>query len=222
MDDAFVRAQHGNVNIYSIDPAGLGGLQAFLEKRTTVTQADRVTRGATPMVPVRSNLLDAYQTARMSRDYLRTVAENTAGAIPEINDVTAGVAQIFRENSSYYPLGYRSTRGWRPPNAEGGREGAAIRRDCATGTRLRSALAAEGDSRRRSSSPTRFRRPAQHQPSAHSRRRCCRPDRSAVVAITVGIEHTVPGDVGARVDMLQLVTTALAAPASPCVEDRER
>ena len=99
MRDALVRAQHGNVNIYSIDPGGLGGLQFFLQNRTSA--------GAPVEPPVAS-----MQKASLHREYLRTVANNSGGrAIVDTNDLAGAVAGIFRENSSYYLLGYRSTRG---------------------------------------------------------------------------------------------------------------
>jgi VWFA-related protein len=102
LEETFVRAQHGNVNIYSIDPGGLGGLQAFLQ--------DRVARGAAVGAP-RLTAVQAFQDARLHQDFLRTVAENSGGrAIVDSNDLADGVARIFRENSSYYLIGYRSTR----------------------------------------------------------------------------------------------------------------
>ena len=222
LEDAFVRAQHGNVNIYSIDPAGLGGLQAFLEKRSTIQQADRITR-APAGTTVRSNPLDAYHTARMSRDYLRTVAENSGGrAILETNDLDSGVAQIFRENSSYYLLGYRSTREpgdrrIRRVDVQVGRSDATAhtrnayfdprsrprRMDLTPELQLANALAgvvALGDLAMQATAV----------PFAG-------PDRkTTLVALAVGIHHPVPGDVGARVEeTLQLQATALTARGEP-------
>ena len=91
--DALVRAQHGNVNIYSIDPGGLGGLQFFLQNRTSA--------GAPVEPPVAS-----MQKASLHREYLKTVANNSGGrAIVDTNDLAGAVAGIFRENSAYYLLG---------------------------------------------------------------------------------------------------------------------
>jgi VWFA-related protein len=101
MQDAFIRAQHGNVNIYSVDPAGVGGLQGYLQ-----TNARQATVGGPLISPV-----EAFQTARLHRDFLQAVSENSGGrAFLDQNQVEEGVAQIFRENSSYYLLGYQSTR----------------------------------------------------------------------------------------------------------------
>ncbi len=105
IQEALVRAQHGNVNIYSIDPAGLGGLQNYLQHRTSIQQQDAVSRAPVGQ-PVQADAFSAMDRARLSRDYLQTVAENSGGrAILNTNDVDAGVAQIFRENSSVLPAG---------------------------------------------------------------------------------------------------------------------
>ena len=217
MEDAFVRAQHGNVNIYSIDPAGLGGLQAYLEKRTTAQQADRATR-AGGMTPARTNPLDAYQAARLSRDYLRTVAENSGGrAILETNDLEAGVAQIFRENSSYYLLGYQSTR--EPGDRRIRRVDVQVRRPDAT-AHTRNAYFDPRTRRRLELTPSLQLANAlsgvvglSDLPLQVATAAFAGPDRkNALVAITVGIHHPVPGDVGARVqESLQLQATALTA-----------
>ena len=99
--DALVRAQHGNVNVYSVDPGGLGGMQAYFQNRRVLG----------PNGPMAVAPLDAMTRANLHRDYLRTVAENSGGrAILDTNDLNGAVDQIFRENSSYYLLGYRSTR----------------------------------------------------------------------------------------------------------------
>jgi len=105
--DALVRAQHGNVNVYSIDPGGLAGLQFFLQNRTGGGQPVGTPAAGQPG----GALVDAIQRASLHRDYLRTVADNSGGrAILDTNDLGAAVDGIFRENSSYYLLGYRSTR----------------------------------------------------------------------------------------------------------------
>ena len=222
LEDAFVRAQHGNVNIYSIDPAGLGGLQAFLEKRSTIQQADRITR-APAGTTVRSNPLDAYHTARMSRDYLRTVAENSGGrAILETNDLDSGVAQIFRENSSYYLLGYRSTR--EPGDRRIRRVDVQVRRSDATAHTRNAYFDPRSRPRRADLTPqlqlanalsgvvglSDLAMQATAVPFAG-------PDRkTTLVALAVGIHHPVPGDVGARVEeTLQLQATALTARGEP-------
>jgi len=44
----------------------------------------------------------------VEQDFLRTLSQNTGGfTVTDTNDPQPGVAQIFRENSSYYVLGYQ-------------------------------------------------------------------------------------------------------------------
>lgn len=46
----------------------------------------------------------------VEQDFLRTLAQNTGGfVVTDTNDPQSGVAQILRENSSYYLLGYQPT-----------------------------------------------------------------------------------------------------------------
>ena len=99
--DAFVRAQHGNVNIYSVDPSGVGGMQAFFQQRVRGARL-----GGPLMTPV-----EAVTQARMHRDFLQTVAEGSGGrAILATNDLDKGLSRIFEENSAYYLLGYQPSR----------------------------------------------------------------------------------------------------------------
>jgi hypothetical protein len=76
-------AQRANVNFYPIDPCGL--------RPTGVPP----TSGCDPGPKV---------------EFLQTLAGNTGGkAIINTNDFEPGITQIFRENSSYYLLGYQPT-----------------------------------------------------------------------------------------------------------------
>jgi VWFA-related protein len=101
MQEAFIRAQHGNVNIYCIDPGGLGGLQYFLQQRVS-----RDVTGTPRMTPV-----EAMQEARLHKSFLQTLATNSGGrAIVDTNDLDGGLTQVFRENSTYYLLAYRPVR----------------------------------------------------------------------------------------------------------------
>ena len=72
--DLIVSAQHANVNIYPIDPAGLwSGASSY------------------------------------KQDFLRALATNTGGfPVVDTNDPRPEIDQIFRENSSYYLIGYVS------------------------------------------------------------------------------------------------------------------
>ena len=81
MQEIFRGAQRGNVNVYCIDPAGL-----------EVSSAD-----------------DAMDFNRAT-EFLRQLADGTGGfAVIDRNDFAEGVPQIFRENGSYYLVGYRSS-----------------------------------------------------------------------------------------------------------------
>lgn len=90
LQDTFAQAVTANVNIYAVDPAGLGGMENFLTSR-------------------RVELPEARRQAGLQIDYLRTVAENSGGrAIVDTNDLERAIGEVFAENSSYYLLGYQT------------------------------------------------------------------------------------------------------------------
>lgn len=90
MADAFGQALSANVNIYGVDPGGLGGMATFLQ-----------TRGV--------DLVESRRHASLQADFLRTVSENSGGrAILDTNAFDGAIADVFRENSSYYLLGYQT------------------------------------------------------------------------------------------------------------------
>jgi VWFA-related protein len=81
MQDIFRSAQIANMNIYTVDPSGLHA-------------------------PTR----DAYDPNRAHRDFLQIVSGETGGrALINLNEPAMEVPRVFRENSSYYLLGFRST-----------------------------------------------------------------------------------------------------------------
>lgn len=87
LGDALRRARRSNISVYSIDTAGLGGLDAYAQHRP----------GFVP-------------PPNLMRDYLRTIADATGGrAAVELNDFRPAVERVFSENSSYYVIGYRAT-----------------------------------------------------------------------------------------------------------------
>jgi hypothetical protein len=54
--------------------------------------------------------------SNLNSDFLKAVSSNTGGfAITDTNDPGPGITQVFRENGSYYLLGYRNP----DPKAEG-------------------------------------------------------------------------------------------------------
>ena len=103
--DTLLRAQHGNVNIYAIDPSGVGGLNFYFQNQT-VLPADPFQQSVQ-----QRGLLGGLQLSRLNQEFLQTISENSGGrALINTNTFDDGIAQIFRENSSYYLIGYQSTR----------------------------------------------------------------------------------------------------------------
>jgi hypothetical protein len=153
----------------------------------------------------------------MSRDFLRTVAENSGGrAILETNDIETGVAQIFRENSSYYLLGYRSTR--EPGDRRIRKVDVQVRRPDTTAHTRNAYFDPRARPRRKDLTPELQLANAMSGvvalndlPLQVSAMPFAGPDRkTALVVVGIGIHHPVPGDVGARVhERLQLQATAI-------------
>ena len=215
LQEALIRAQNGNVNVYSMDPSGAGGLGALLQNRTTIEQLDAQTRAGRGVV-VRQNPLEPIEQARLHRDFLQIVAENSGGrAFVNTNDFDAGLRQIFRENSSYYLVGYRSTvdrtdRRIRRVTVRMHKSGlTAHTRNAYYAPRGRAAAA----------TPPEFRlTEALHGilPSPDITLRATAaalslPARAeSGVAIAIGVQHPpLPGDIGARASgQLELLTTA--------------
>ena len=84
-------ANRNNVAIYSVDPRGLAPFEFDINESVGM-QTDRT-----------------YLNSTM--DTLRTLAENTDGrAIVNRNDIVAGMAQITRDSSAYYLIGYSSSQ----------------------------------------------------------------------------------------------------------------
>jgi VWFA-related protein len=97
MREAFGQAASANVNIYAVDPSGLGGMEGFLQSR-------------------RMDMRLASQRARLHTDFLRSVSETSGGrAIVDTNDFDTTIDGIFQETSAYYLLGYQTP----DPTADG-------------------------------------------------------------------------------------------------------
>jgi VWFA-related protein len=85
-------AQRANVNIYGLDPGGLRGPDVRYDALGGTAQS-------------------VLNPGKLNRDFLQGVSASTGGfAVVDINDPDPGIRQIYRENGSYYLLGYA------PPN----------------------------------------------------------------------------------------------------------
>ena len=92
--ETYRQARLSNVNVYTVSPAGVGGMAAFIE-------AERLKGRSVP----------SFETSGNYLDFLMGLADNTGGrAFPERNEFESALTQVFLENGSYYLLGYS------PPN----------------------------------------------------------------------------------------------------------
>ncbi len=87
LGQALRRARMSNVTVYSIDSAGLGGLDVYATAHP------------------------AYMASpKEMRDYMFAIAASTGGrAAVEVNDVMPAIERVFTENNAYYVIGYRAT-----------------------------------------------------------------------------------------------------------------
>ena len=94
--EVFQEANRNNASIYALDPRGLTPFEF---------QIDDVAFGPPPSFSTDSRVL------QMTQDTLRVLAEETDGrAIVNRNSLAQGLAQIVRDSSFYYLLGYTSTQ----------------------------------------------------------------------------------------------------------------
>jgi VWFA-related protein len=91
MRDVWDAANRNNAAIYALDPRGLAGSEFGIEDNISMKTDAR------------------YLQA--SQDSLRTLASETDGrAIVNQNDLAKGLAQMVRDSSSYYLIGYNSAQ----------------------------------------------------------------------------------------------------------------
>ncbi|MBI2828226.1 MAG: VWA domain-containing protein [Acidobacteria bacterium] len=91
MRDVFTAANRNNAAIYTVDPRGLTPFEFSIDEAVGPNQDRR--------------------TLQMTQDTLRSLAEETDGrAIVNRNDLGPGLAQIVRDSSFYYLIGYNSAR----------------------------------------------------------------------------------------------------------------
>ena len=87
----FAAANRNNAAIYTLDPRGLTAFEFDINEAVGLGQDRR--------------------SLNMAQDMLRTLADETDGrAIINRNDLAPGLAQIVRDSSFYYLLGYTSTQ----------------------------------------------------------------------------------------------------------------
>jgi VWFA-related protein len=96
MRDVFDTANRNNTSIYSVDPRGLTPFEFGIDENVGPNQ-DRA-------------------ALQMTQDTLRIFADETDGrAIVNRNDLAGGLAQIVRDSSAYYLIGYTSAT---PPDGK--------------------------------------------------------------------------------------------------------
>jgi hypothetical protein len=98
VQEVFRRAQRANVAVYPIDPAGLGGMEQYITGRLAGKMSGM-------------ELMDfARRQSTLQSEFISTIAANTGGkAVLNTNGYDEGITQVFRENSSYYLLGFAPT-----------------------------------------------------------------------------------------------------------------
>jgi VWFA-related protein len=89
--DVFTAANRNNAAIYTLDPRGLAPFEYGIDEAVGPNQDRR--------------------SLQMTQDTLRSIADETdARAIVNQNDLGPGLAQIVRDSSYYYLVGYNSTQ----------------------------------------------------------------------------------------------------------------
>ena len=89
--DVFTAANRNNAAIYTLDPRGLAPFEYGIDEAVGPNQDRRA--------------------LQMTQDTLRSIADETdARAIVNQNDLAPGLAQIVRDSSYYYLVGYNSTQ----------------------------------------------------------------------------------------------------------------
>jgi len=123
LPELFRRMQRANINVWAIDPTGVAGMAAIVTRAIGSlglrgdSQVDPLTGMTSRPNPFTGKieyglppLVDEYGrfAANLDLNFLLTAASNTGGrAIVNTDDVEPGIEQMFRENGSYYLLGYQ-------------------------------------------------------------------------------------------------------------------
>lgn len=103
MRDVFRKSQRGNINIYSIDPAGYRGAENYLQNLLPSPG-----RPAARMSSPRAG----WSASSVRHDFLEITAEHTgARAIVNTDDIEGEIDRVFEEAGAYYLVGYRTSNG---------------------------------------------------------------------------------------------------------------
>ncbi len=104
--DAVAAAQRANVNVYGIDPRGLGLFSGDLVEINARSDYPQLEYG---------NFRGALREMLLSQESLIGLSDQTGGlAIVNRNDIVGGLGRIVLDNSRYYLLGYYSDESrWR-------------------------------------------------------------------------------------------------------------
>jgi VWFA-related protein len=103
MRDLFRKTERANINIYSINPAGLDGFEHYLQMP--------IRRGGRPADETLGPAA-ARQAARVRRDFLEITANDTgAHALVNSPALVAEVDRMFEEAAAYYLVGYQTSNG---------------------------------------------------------------------------------------------------------------
>jgi VWFA-related protein len=98
--DILRQANRGNTSFYPVDPRGL---VVFDEDIVPISPSGRWTPGV--------GVIEDSQRLKARNDSLRTMADVTDGlAVVQAGDLSAGMRRIVEDLSSYYLIGYYSTR----------------------------------------------------------------------------------------------------------------
>ena len=98
--EAVAAAQRANVNVYGVDPRGLGQFSGDLVEINARSDYPQLEYG---------NFRGALREMLLSQESLVGLSEQTGGlAIVNRNDIVGGLGRIVLDNSRYYLLGYYS------------------------------------------------------------------------------------------------------------------
>jgi VWFA-related protein len=91
------KAQRANVNIYPIDPAGVGGYQRYLRETMAQRRQERFVEGRRR----------GPRNPRALADFMEMLADQTGGrAVINTEDFEFAIEQILAEDRDYYLVGY--------------------------------------------------------------------------------------------------------------------